>query len=78
MVQNTVLAELETQRTPLTHLALSAFFILQRRVGLVADINMASTSTLPPLDPLLRTSVKRTRDIFAASSTDGLKDDEKW
>lgn len=37
----------------------------------------ASTSTLPPLEPLLRTSVKRTRDIFAASSTDGLKDDEK-
>ncbi|KAF8590397.1 WD40 repeat-like protein [Ramaria rubella] len=38
---------------------------------------MASTSTLPPLDPLLRTSLKRTRDIFAGCSTDGLKDDEK-
>lgn len=34
-------------------------------------------SVLPPLDPLLRTSLKRTRDVFAAAPNDGLQDDQK-
>ncbi|GJJ14566.1 hypothetical protein Clacol_008831 [Clathrus columnatus] len=33
-------------------------------------------STLPPLDPLLRTSLKRTRDVFAAAPGDGIQDDQ--
>ena len=38
---------------------------------------MASAAALPPLDPLLRRSAKRTRDIFASCPDDGFKDDEK-
>jgi pleiotropic regulator 1 len=38
---------------------------------------MTSTAALPALDPLLRRSAKRTRDIFASCPEDGLKDDEK-
>jgi pleiotropic regulator 1 len=36
-----------------------------------------STDALPPLDPLLKRSAKRTRDIFASCPNDGLKEDEK-
>lgn len=36
-----------------------------------------TTAALPPLEPLLRRSAKRTRDIFASSPDDGLKEDEK-
>ncbi|KAF7986820.1 hypothetical protein HWV62_12644 [Athelia sp. TMB] len=38
---------------------------------------MTTTEALPPLEPLLRRSAKRTRDIFASFPDDGLKDDEK-
>ncbi|KIJ19603.1 hypothetical protein PAXINDRAFT_109043 [Paxillus involutus ATCC 200175] len=34
-------------------------------------------SVLPPLDPLLKRSAKRTRDIFASCPDDGMKDEEK-
>ncbi|KAJ8594192.1 WD40 repeat-like protein [Rhizopogon salebrosus TDB-379] len=36
-----------------------------------------STDALPPLDPLLKRSAKRTRDIFASCPNDGMKEDEK-
>lgn len=35
-----------------------------------------TTAALPPLEPLLRRSAKRTRDIFASESEDILKDEE--
>ncbi|KII84842.1 hypothetical protein PLICRDRAFT_701575 [Plicaturopsis crispa FD-325 SS-3] len=38
---------------------------------------MATTSALPPLDPLLRRSAKRTRDIFASCPDEGEREDEK-
>jgi hypothetical protein len=38
---------------------------------------MSTTSALPPLDPLLRRSAKRTRDIFASCPNDGITEDEK-
>ncbi|KIM87888.1 hypothetical protein PILCRDRAFT_814585 [Piloderma croceum F 1598] len=38
---------------------------------------MTSVAALPPLDPLLRRSAKRTRNIFASCPDDGLKDEEK-
>ncbi|EIW74164.1 WD40 repeat-like protein [Coniophora puteana RWD-64-598 SS2] len=38
---------------------------------------MSSLSALPPLDPLLKKSAKRTRDIFASCPDEGLNDDEK-
>ena len=38
---------------------------------------MATSSSLPPLDPLLRRSAKRTRDIFSTCPDEGLKDEEK-
>ncbi|KAG1824814.1 WD40 repeat-like protein [Suillus subaureus] len=38
---------------------------------------MTTTYTLPPLDPLLKRSAKRTRDIFASCPDDGMKEDEK-
>jgi pleiotropic regulator 1 len=38
---------------------------------------MTSVAALPPLDPLLRRSGKRTRDIFASCPDDGLNDEEK-
>ncbi|KAI6127242.1 WD40-repeat-containing domain protein [Pisolithus croceorrhizus] len=38
---------------------------------------MAFTSTLPPLEPLLRQSVQATQAIFASCPDDGLKDEEQ-
>jgi pleiotropic regulator 1 len=38
---------------------------------------MSTAYTLPPLDPLLRSCAKRTRDIFASCPDDGIKEDEK-
>jgi pleiotropic regulator 1 len=38
---------------------------------------MTSAAALPPLEPLLRRSAKRTRDIFASCPEDGLREDEK-
>jgi pleiotropic regulator 1 len=38
---------------------------------------MSTEYALPPLDPLLRRSAKRTRDIFASCPNDELKEDEK-
>jgi pleiotropic regulator 1 len=36
-----------------------------------------ATSALPSLEPLLKTSAKRTRDVFASCADEGLRDDEK-
>ncbi|KAF7361475.1 Pre-mRNA-splicing factor PRP46 [Mycena sanguinolenta] len=36
-----------------------------------------ATAALPPIDPLLRQSVKRTRAIFESCPDEGLRDDEK-
>lgn len=38
---------------------------------------MSTAHALPPLDPLLKRSAKRTRDIFASCPNDGMKEDEK-
>src|ERR1700722_1129663 len=41
------------------------------------NINIMATSVLPPLEPLLQSTAKRTRDIFSSCPDQGLKDDER-
>jgi hypothetical protein len=40
-------------------------------------ITMASTSGLPPLDPLFKSNAKRTYSVFASYPDAGLREEEK-
>lgn len=42
-----------------------------------ASVNMASTTSLPPLDPLYKANAKRTYSVFASCPDQGMKEEEK-
>lgn len=42
-----------------------------------ASVTMASTTSLPPLDPLYKANAKRTYSVFASCPEQGMKEEEK-
>lgn len=72
------------QRSPFSYVALSPFLLLFYTSSLWsalyyngASVTMASTTSLPPLDPLYKANAKRTYSVFASCPEQGMKEEEK-